>query len=231
MGDICDLGNGEPLFACFAYEDWTLLSTRYELHLLLHSFKKDLDDADRPSFSPEHLSFYYGKYFKKVLNLKYLSCETFADLVEHINDTVTIGEKNSFIEVVQAEDTPVEKFVKLTEEHRRERQRRVDAGDETAKLKFTRPAPVQAKQGDAASSRNGVPPAAGGKRPYPASSASTSYGANKQARTTTYSGGAVASRPETYSAPRGSPYSAPRTTGYGGGGGTYGRTTGTYGRR
>lgn len=27
-------------------------------------------------------------------------------------------------------------FVKLTEEHRRERQRRIDAGDETARLKF-----------------------------------------------------------------------------------------------
>jgi len=28
-------------------------------------------------------------------------------------------------------------FVKLTEEKRRERQRRIDAGDETARLKFT----------------------------------------------------------------------------------------------
>ncbi len=48
--DILDLGNGMPLFDKFQYEDWTLLSTRYELHLLLHSFKKDLDDPDRPSF-------------------------------------------------------------------------------------------------------------------------------------------------------------------------------------
>eukprot|EP00438_Fugacium_kawagutii_P015722 Skav235345 [mRNA] locus=scaffold520:1253293:1253487:- [translate_table: standard] len=39
-----------PLFEKFQYEDWTLLSTRYELHLLLHSFKKDLNDPDRPSF-------------------------------------------------------------------------------------------------------------------------------------------------------------------------------------
>lgn len=48
--DILDLGNGMPLFDKFQYEDWTLLSTRYELHLLIHSFKKDLDDPDRPSF-------------------------------------------------------------------------------------------------------------------------------------------------------------------------------------
>merc|ERR1719148_674026 len=31
----------------------------------------------------------------------------------------------------------VDIFVKLAEEHRRERQRRIDAGDETARLKFT----------------------------------------------------------------------------------------------
>lgn len=30
-------------------KDWILLSTRFELHLLIHSFKRDLDDADRPS--------------------------------------------------------------------------------------------------------------------------------------------------------------------------------------
>lgn len=38
-------------------------------------------------------------------------------------------------------DTPLEDFVKFTEEHRRERERRVDAGDETAKLKFSKSGP------------------------------------------------------------------------------------------
>ena len=54
--DILDLGNGMPLFEKFQYEDWTLLSTRYELHLLLHSFKKDLEDPDRPSFGEPQLN-------------------------------------------------------------------------------------------------------------------------------------------------------------------------------
>merc|ERR1711957_479188 len=36
-------------------------------------------------------------------------------------------------------------FARLTEEHRRERQRRIDAGDETAKLKFS-PLAAQAAQ-------------------------------------------------------------------------------------
>ena len=30
-----------------AMQDWALLSLRYELHLLVHGFRKDLDDAER----------------------------------------------------------------------------------------------------------------------------------------------------------------------------------------
>merc|ERR1740129_2210810 len=206
--DICDLGNGEPLFANFAYEDWSLLSTRYELHLLLHSFKKDLDDSDRPSFSPDHLAFYYSRYFKKDFNLKYFSCEQFSDLAELINDTVTDGEPNNFIKVVMAEGTKLEQFVRLTEEHRRERQRRIDAGDESAKLNFTRPAPVP-KAGQAPIAGRGAagaaPPAAAGvKRPYGAAAPGSYGGAAKQPRIGGYGGGAA------YGA--GSPY-----------GGSYGR--------
>merc|ERR1711920_570116 len=32
VDNVNDVGNGEPLFANFAYEDWTLLGLRYELH-------------------------------------------------------------------------------------------------------------------------------------------------------------------------------------------------------
>ena len=55
------IGNGEPLFADFNWEDWALLTLRYELHLLSHAFKKDVDDPERPGFSDTHLSFYYNK--------------------------------------------------------------------------------------------------------------------------------------------------------------------------
>jgi len=67
--DVADVGSGEPLFSKFAYEDWTLVSIRYELHLMIHSFKKDLDDPDRPSFPEAHLGFYYNKYWKKQWSL------------------------------------------------------------------------------------------------------------------------------------------------------------------
>merc|ERR1719454_2537132 len=63
--DVTDLGNGEPLFAHFVYEDWTLLATRFELHLLAHAFKHDLADPERPAFQEQHLAFYYQKYYKK----------------------------------------------------------------------------------------------------------------------------------------------------------------------
>merc|ERR1740121_3143546 len=46
VDDVTDIGNGEPLFANFVYEDWTLLSLRFELHLLAHAFKHDLADPE-----------------------------------------------------------------------------------------------------------------------------------------------------------------------------------------
>jgi len=46
-----------------------------------------------------------------------------------------------------AEDVGLDMFVKLTEEKRRERQRRLDAGDETARLKFLPQAMAQKSAG------------------------------------------------------------------------------------
>lgn len=143
--DVLDIGNGEPLFFNFVYEDWTLLSTRYELHLLLHSFKKDLNDEDRPSFSEAHLAFYYQKYFRKTWNVKQFGSDKLETLIDMIKDTVSIGERG-FLKTEQAVDAPAATFLKFTEDHRRDRQRRLDAGDETAKLKFLRPQPQPPKQ-------------------------------------------------------------------------------------
>merc|ERR1719273_1821299 len=46
------------------------------------------------------------------------------------------------VEVKLPDDKNFDHFVKLAEEHRRERQRRLDAGDETAELKFRKLTPV-----------------------------------------------------------------------------------------
>ena len=217
--DILDLGNGMPLFDKFQYEDWTLLSTRYELHLLIHSFKKDLDDPDRPSFGEKHLAYYYSKYFKKAWNFQQFGLEKFEDLLDVIRDTVSMDQE--FLKAEKPEDTPLEDFVKMTEEHRRERERRVDAGDETAKLKFTRP---QARQQEAKGSSKGgskgaSAPATGrsGYGNYGGGSGGGSYGGGNN-----YGGGGY-SQKRPYTASSYPPAKQPRTS-YGsyGNGGTRG---------
>jgi chemotaxis protein histidine kinase CheA len=212
--DVMDLGNGEPLFSNFVYEDWALLSARFELHLLLHAFKKDLNDPDRPSFGEKHLAFYYNKYFKKPFSLKTYRVEKLSEFVDIIKSTISINEKTTFLQPEVPEDTGYGDFVKVVEDHRRERQRRIDAGDETAQLKFTRPVPQQpprqpasappsrgqpaqaSRYGSSGSSRPGYNGSSSGgssysaqKRPY--SAQTSSYSASKQPRTSygSYSGG------------------------------------------
>mmetsp|Transcript_55488 Transcript_55488/g.162098 ORF Transcript_55488/g.162098 Transcript_55488/m.162098 type:complete len:831 (-) Transcript_55488:87-2579(-) len=196
--DVTDIGNGEPLFMQWVYEDWALLSLRFELHLLVHAFKHDVNDPDRPTFTENHLPYYYQKYFKKPFNVKYFGVAKLGELVEMIKDTVDINVKTSMIQTQLFEDTPMDNFVKLTEDHRRDRQRRLDAGDETALLKFTRPAPAapppRQARGDDYPSRGSY--GSGGsqgyssqKRPYtpashpPAKQPRSTYGSDR------YSGG------------------------------------------
>jgi hypothetical protein len=212
--DVMDIGSGEPLFANFAYEDWALLSIRYELHLLVHGFKKDLNDPERPSFVETHAAYYYNKYFKKAFNVKLFGVADLAGLVELIKESVKINEKN-MLECGKSEDTPFENFVKVTEDHRRERQRRMDAGDETAQLKFTKPSPPPPKQGQRpqapsyppSGSRAGSPGSYGAPR-YP------SYGAG---------GGGAQKRPYTPAPAAYNPNKAPRTQSYHGSHGGYRR--------
>merc|ERR1712176_968836 len=137
--DVNDMGNGEPLYANFMFEDWALMSLRLELHLLVTAFKRDVDDPERPGVHESHLPFYYQKYYRKQLNTKFFGVSSNTELVEMIKDTVSFNADDMILQTVISED--IEKsfniFVKYTEECRRERQRRIDAGDETAKLRFS----------------------------------------------------------------------------------------------
>ena len=45
--DILNATEGHPLFEDFEDMDWALTSLRFELHMLVTSFKKDCNDADR----------------------------------------------------------------------------------------------------------------------------------------------------------------------------------------
>jgi len=144
--NVSDIGSGEPLFANFEYEDWCLLSLRSELHLLLHAFRRGVDDADRPSFPETHLQFYYQRYCKKILDIKHFGVPSLSSLIELVRDTATVDGPLSILKTSLPEDESFDKFVKLAEEHRRDRQRRLDAGDETAALKFSKPAPKQVQR-------------------------------------------------------------------------------------
>jgi len=153
--DVCDVGSNEPLFANFGFEDWALLQLRYELWLLAQAYKKDVDDPERIGIHDANLAYYYNKYFHKQLSPKHFCHNTNHELTEMIKDTVVMTPGDQVLSAQLTEDVETaDIFVKLTEEQRRERQRRIDAGDETVRLKFTpmamqqpqpqRPAPASA---------------------------------------------------------------------------------------
>lgn len=138
--DILDLGNGEPLFSKFSYEDWCILSLAYELHLCVHNFRMALDDDDRPSFAEKDLAFYYHKHYGTNFSTKSYSAESFDGLKTYLKDIIRIN-KQGQLETLLEDDAEHDYFVKMIEDQRRERDRRIDAGDETARISF--PPPVK----------------------------------------------------------------------------------------
>lgn len=165
--DIFDLGNGEPLFANFQFEDWSMLSLRFELHLLSHAFRKDANDADRVLVPLDHLPFYYNRYFKKALSTKTYGADTVEEVARLVRDTILVT-KNPISKLRVLESQLPEEleclniFVMLTEEHRRERQRRIDLGDDAARLKFLTPGALSVPSGSLSSgsaSPSGTPSA------------------------------------------------------------------------
>jgi len=145
--DISDVGDGVPLFENFTFEDWELLKLRFNYCLLVLSFKKDCNDPDRVGIPLDHLGFYYHKYYHSTLNCKTYGVADISELLALIKDTVAI--KDGLVVSNLSDDLDsLDILIKLTEEHRRERQRRIDAGDETARLKFVphaEPKPAAAK--------------------------------------------------------------------------------------
>jgi len=138
VADINDVGGGVPLYAKFAFEDWELVKLRFEYAIMLMSFKKDCDDPDRSGVPVDHLGFYYQKYFRKAINLKAYGAAAEADIFALIKDVVSTKD-GLLISQLSDDLESLDIFLKLTEEGRRERQRRIDAGDETARLKFVAP--------------------------------------------------------------------------------------------
>lgn len=163
--EINDLGNGEPLYAHFAYEDWTLMILRFELHLLLHAFVADMNDPERP-LHDSLVGFYFKKYFKKDLPLKLCNCSSLSELMDLIPDILEVCQSNTLGPLL-SNDSPMENFLRMTEDMRRERVKLVEAGDETAALKFDRKNAVQQDRGGGKGNKAGSGKAGGkgGDRP------------------------------------------------------------------
>jgi len=147
VDDIADIGTGEPMFKNFLHEDWAMMSFRFEMHLLLHSFQRDVSDPEYLGIFPDHLAFYYNKYYKRVLNLKMYGVDSLSELLALIQDTVLVPRGSKVIMPLLPEEIEnLGVFVMLTEQARRERLRLVDLGDTSAKLNIQEPQQQQQQQ-------------------------------------------------------------------------------------
>eukprot|EP00927_Polykrikos_kofoidii_P034873 TRINITY_DN29494_c0_g1_i1.p1 TRINITY_DN29494_c0_g1~~TRINITY_DN29494_c0_g1_i1.p1 ORF type:complete len:472 (+),score=94.03 TRINITY_DN29494_c0_g1_i1:180-1418(+) len=140
VSNVCDV-DGEPLFAAFNVEDWAILGLRYELHLLCHAVPRsllELTGISVPGIHPNNISFYYSKFYKKALSLDTFGVDDITALVDLVKDTVVIGRRSGALEShLPADIGENAVFVRLAEESRRDRHRRIHIGDPTAELKFT----------------------------------------------------------------------------------------------
>jgi len=140
LENVNDIGTGEPLCSMFGFEDWALLSLRVELHLLAHSFRKDVKDDERPGITADHLSFYFNKYFRKAFIVGNYGVDSVEKLVDLVQDTVSIDDKKVLVAELDEERESLDLFLKLTEEGRKRRELLIDSGDESAILKFNQSA-------------------------------------------------------------------------------------------
>eukprot|EP00928_Gymnodinium_smaydae_P008253 TRINITY_DN12_c0_g1_i2.p1 TRINITY_DN12_c0_g1~~TRINITY_DN12_c0_g1_i2.p1 ORF type:complete len:948 (-),score=297.23 TRINITY_DN12_c0_g1_i2:117-2960(-) len=179
--DISNIGGDEPLFLDFENEDWALTTLRWQLYTLAEAYRRDVNDPDRTQIPLVHVPFYFSKYFKNQLNPSLYGQDKLENLIGMVKDTMKVDGENLAAELSAEKAESVDYFVKLAEENRRQRQRRLDAGDETARLKLsptlwgvvtkppvapkpaaeTKPPPASAKPATT------PPPAAGAKPPTP----------------------------------------------------------------
>eukprot|EP00913_Durusdinium_trenchii_P019639 g18463.t1 len=106
-------------------QDWSMLTLRFELHLLSHAFRKDANDPDRLLVPLDHLPFYYNRYFKKALSTKTYGAETVEEVARLVRDTLLVT-KN-----------PISKLRVLESQLPEELE--LDLGDSEAKLRFITP--------------------------------------------------------------------------------------------
>jgi hypothetical protein len=140
-------GKETPLYANFKYEDWLILSWRIELHLLATGFLNDVDDPERLGIPEDHVAHYYELYHEQKLAMKKLNCDSLPQTLKLLKEPAELavgpGDRK-FLRSKLDKETEFDVFVRGVESYRRDRQRRIEAGDESAQLKFPKPAPKAA---------------------------------------------------------------------------------------
>lgn len=132
-------GKGTPLYANFKYEDWLLLAWRYELHLLSHAFIRDVNDPDRQGIPEIHVPHYFQVYYKMPCQPRKLNANSVEEALKVLREPVKLVNKGGKCRLLQStlgDDASLEDFLMSVEQYRRDRFRRIDAGDESAQLKF-----------------------------------------------------------------------------------------------
>merc|ERR1712228_397155 len=105
----------------------------------MEGFKKDANDEERIGIHESLFHHYYSKYFKRAFNPKLFGKDSLKDVIsDFVKDTVKIDETNGVLgcSLAQDADRDISYFLKLQEESRRERQRRIDAGDDSVRIDF-----------------------------------------------------------------------------------------------
>merc|ERR1719409_382685 len=162
-------GKKTPVFKDFTANDFLLVQMRVEMHHLVKAFASDVTakDPDRLGILPHYVKNYYQMYFNKPLTPGYYGQASVEGLIEYCEDTV-VTDADGVLSCKFEGDLPIAEIVKATEEARRDRENRVAAGDESAKLVFTAPAhaaPQQHARGKGLPPISAVP---GVGRPLPA---------------------------------------------------------------
>jgi len=130
----------------FTEEDWMLANIRFELVNIVHAFKEDVNDADRPSFPPALTDSYYKSYVNKSFHPMNFACESVENLVtEHLSDCIAVDEKGLLAAKLD-KDIPLEQIWDLVEVARVRRETRVGSGDELYDLKFSASRPFKGQQ-------------------------------------------------------------------------------------
>eukprot|EP00397_Hematodinium_sp_SG-2012_P006978 GEMP01007017.1.p1 GENE.GEMP01007017.1~~GEMP01007017.1.p1 ORF type:complete len:736 (+),score=167.67 GEMP01007017.1:188-2395(+) len=126
--------DGLPIFAYFTDADWSLFDLRFDLVLMMQAF---VTETKRQGFHSKNLDHYYSLYFKRSLKLSAYGCADLQEMIETlVPDLLLTG---SLLHLSPDSEQPVTShhLLRLVEVERRDRRYRVDAGDETAKLKFS----------------------------------------------------------------------------------------------